>query len=55
MEQILREKIEKYHGWDFCEHGKIRNYCPECKWDVPAFIQKEEMPSLEREGQMKLF
>jgi len=51
MDSILRKKIEKFHGWDFCEHGLTRNYCPECKWDVPAYMRKEEISNLERESQ----
>jgi hypothetical protein len=54
MTKELREKIEKFHGWDFCEHNRIRNYCQECKFDVPAYMRKEEMPNIERVGQIEL-
>lgn len=54
MEKETRRKIEMWHGWDFCDHGTIRNYCKHCKFDVPAFWRKAEMPNLEREGQLEL-
>jgi len=54
MDKILISKIERYHGWDICEHQKIRNYCPECSLDVPAIIRQAEMPDLKRIGQLGL-
>jgi hypothetical protein len=54
MDKETRKKIEEFHGWDFCNHKRIRNYCPECSIDVPAFWRKAEMPNLERVGQMEL-
>jgi len=40
MDQKTKEKIEEYQGLDFCEHGKIRMYCPFCGWDVPTYMRK---------------
>ena len=54
MEKEIREKIEQWHGWDFCEHETLRNYCRFCKWDVPAYMRRAEMPNLERVGQLTL-
>lgn len=54
MDKITREKIEKWHGWDFCDHNCIRNYCGICCYDVPTFIKLAEMPNLEFEGQLPI-
>lgn len=40
MDQKTKEKIIKFKGLDFCEHGKQRMSCPECCWDVPAYMRK---------------
>ena len=36
MDSETYQKIVKYHGWDYCEHGYVRRRCEDCKWDVPA-------------------
>ena len=43
-----RQLIEKYKGWDTCEHKRIRRFCLEinkdgevCRLEVPAYIRKE--------------
>jgi hypothetical protein len=42
MDQETRRKIEKFHGLDFCEHGKQRMRCPKCCWEVPTIYRKEQ-------------
>jgi len=54
MEAPNLEAIKKYHGWDVCEHRTIRNFCPECKWEVPTFIRRREVPDLKFNRQMEL-
>jgi hypothetical protein len=55
MNKELRKKIEKHFGWDFCEHGYIRRFCPECKYDVPAFWRKEDERFYQVKKQLELF
>lgn len=42
MDKKVKDTIERYHGWDKCEHFKIRRYCKICCWEIPAFMRKGE-------------
>jgi hypothetical protein len=42
MDQRIKNIIERYHGWDKCDHYKIRRYCKICCWEIPAFMRKGE-------------
>lgn len=39
-QEKTREAIEKRHGWDYCDHDRVRRFCPECKFEVPAFMRR---------------
>ncbi|MCX6760710.1 MAG: hypothetical protein NTZ84_01205 [Candidatus Nealsonbacteria bacterium] len=41
MDSTTYQKIIRHHGWDYCEHDRVRRFCEECKWDVPAFLRIE--------------
>jgi len=41
VDQKTKEKIEKYHGLDFCKHHRQRMFCPNCMWEVPAIFRKK--------------
>ncbi|MEW6610671.1 MAG: hypothetical protein AB1352_03560 [Patescibacteria group bacterium] len=36
------QKIEAHHGWDYCEHNRVRRHCEECRYQVPAFMRREK-------------
>ncbi len=40
MDSETHQKIIRHHGWDYCGHERIRRFCPECKWDVPAYMRR---------------
>jgi hypothetical protein len=55
MSEKTREKIEKHFGWDFCDHDRIRRFCPECKLAVPALWRKEDkifFPEIKRQTEL---
>ncbi len=40
MDSTTYQKIIRHHGWDHCDHDRVRRFCDECKWDVPAYMRQ---------------
>lgn len=53
IDKELRAKLAKYQGWDYCEHNRIRRFCEECKWDVPAYMTQDDPEHCETKVEQK--
>jgi len=42
MDNATYQKIIEHWGWDYCEHDRVRRFCEECKWDVPAYMRQKK-------------